>query len=111
MVVKPRRYRSGHQRYEAARNPTPLYESLRTRFRISAQAPAFEPLSQLPPEITQSMSSPHRTGVAARFFLQPAANHSAQLVNHAAENQVPTVAGGCCIALAATVGKQAHFVR
>jgi hypothetical protein len=39
-------------------------------FRFSAQTPAIEPLFQLPPEITQSMSNPHRiySPRAANFF-------------------------------------------
>lgn len=38
------------------------FELPRTLFKFSAQTPALLPLFQLPPEITQSMSSPYRTG-------------------------------------------------
>lgn len=45
-VVQAHRYRSGHQRYKAERNPTPTYEYARELLQFMAQTPASEPLLQ-----------------------------------------------------------------
>ena len=50
-VVQAHRYRSGHQRYKAERNPTLSYEFARERLQYMAQTPASEPSAQLPPQI------------------------------------------------------------
>ena len=46
---------------ESAANPTLLLEFVRSLFRLRLRTPALEPLFQFPREITQSMSSHHRT--------------------------------------------------
>ena len=53
-VVQAHRYRSGHQRYKAERNPTESYEVAREVSQFMAQTPAFEPLFQLPPEMARN---------------------------------------------------------
>jgi hypothetical protein len=91
---------------ESERKPTLLFELPRTLFRFSAQTPAVVPLFQLLPEITQSMSNPHRirspraVNIVARgrmaksLFLEPSANHAAQLIDATRDHQ-KTVAARC----------------
>ena len=50
-IVQAHRYRSGLQRYKAARQPTVPLEELRAMARFNAQTPAFEPSPQYAPEI------------------------------------------------------------
>lgn len=52
--VQAHRYRSGRQRYEAARKPTSSYEFDRATSQCAAQTPAFEPWLQAAPERRQS---------------------------------------------------------
>lgn len=47
--VQAHRYRSGPQRYEAARKPTLTLEFARALFQLTAQTPAPDPALQLPP--------------------------------------------------------------
>ncbi len=52
--VQAHRYRSGPQRYEAARKPTLSAEYDRAVSQPAAQTPAYEPLLQRAPERKQS---------------------------------------------------------
>ena len=69
---------------ESAQNPTLLFALFRALLRLRLRTPALPPLFQLPREITQSMSSPHRIqGLAPlNFCVEPAADHAAQLIHH-----------------------------
>lgn len=50
-IVQPHRYRSGLQRYKAARNDTLVPEPPRARLRPNAQTPAYDESLQVPPEV------------------------------------------------------------
>lgn len=52
--MQAHRYRSGRQRYEAARKPTEASESARASLQAAAQTPASEPSIQSAPENRQS---------------------------------------------------------
>ena len=95
----------GHHKYEAERKPKSLYELERELYKYTAQTPAFAAFVQLPPELTQHMSSLHRIRsrwaanlcihrhLAQDVFVKPATNHPAHLIDQARDNQVAVRAG------------------
>lgn len=65
---------------QSERKPTLLFEFVRLLFRFVFQTPAFVPLFQLPPDITQSISR-RLPCCFVTISSHPAADHAAKLID------------------------------